>query len=653
MVMDLADGSLDAGVAAPMFNHAPLDQFGGFIRLIQMLPGSCEEPIRCELIHAPISKVNYVAFSYEWGSSKKRHCIEINAGQFYVTTNLYDFLTAARKSLGNTRVWIDAICIDQTNIPERNDQVKRMGQIYSMAKQVWVWLGRPLVTLSGPSFVEMFDLSTETGVRDPRRTGLKLQRWRREKNEEWHRKLIHICNQGYWTRLWVTQEFLKARSIVIWIGDDQFPGKDFWSLIAGSLNPYYVYPAHWVRKRIQESGAYALYQLRTSLLQESDDESSEESDGVQVLRPLERPLHEVLFQHCSKDCSDWHDKVYGILSFVREGDRFPIDYSTNKVDLLMAVIRFQATVDWSLTWSAGLVLTEVLDIPDTALLRYSRQCQGVDATKEWKSLHLYRVETRSDNFLPDSPKPSSSDRPKSQHSPNIRPGAGPIEPDSLRRIYHPSLFDTGLMAGSEWMAQHEKEHEEEHEDCQTMNIEECQCHFCTSMALPFLVPGDKIYEIQGDDHEPGLGTEPVLALRPSLDMKYGYRLLGSIRSTSHGGYVLLHALPQLDAPYNLEDHLRHDPEDNTRLLLDLDPPTLCFFIRTLVHRSFANVVTKDPDSNSCSHGDMEWMVRDRGRPLAKGWSDGLTRLELQKYAIDSRSKHYQAFLRIGAKRKHY
>lgn len=82
-------------------------------------------------------------------------------------------------------------------------------------------------------------------------------------------------------------------------------------------------------------------------------------------------LYEVLFRHYSSDCSDWHDEVYGILSHVREDDRSPIEFSTNKIDLSMAVVRFQATVDRSLTWSAGIVLTETLEFPSTALLLYS------------------------------------------------------------------------------------------------------------------------------------------------------------------------------------------------------------------------------------------------------------------------------------------
>jgi Heterokaryon incompatibility protein (HET) len=38
--------------------------------------------------------------------------------------------------------WIDAICINQNDIEERNAQVKRMRDIYTQLSYVLVWLGK-------------------------------------------------------------------------------------------------------------------------------------------------------------------------------------------------------------------------------------------------------------------------------------------------------------------------------------------------------------------------------------------------------------------------------------------------------------------------------------------------------------------------------
>ncbi|KAK0611195.1 hypothetical protein B0T14DRAFT_529931 [Immersiella caudata] len=41
------------------------------------------------------------------------------------------------------RLWVDAICIDQANIRERNHQVRSMAAIFCEAQRVVVYLGEP------------------------------------------------------------------------------------------------------------------------------------------------------------------------------------------------------------------------------------------------------------------------------------------------------------------------------------------------------------------------------------------------------------------------------------------------------------------------------------------------------------------------------
>ena len=53
--------------------------------------------------------------------------------------------TAAMRRLRNKKkrrvLWIDAICIDQSSMDERNQQVELMGDVYSKARRVILWLG--------------------------------------------------------------------------------------------------------------------------------------------------------------------------------------------------------------------------------------------------------------------------------------------------------------------------------------------------------------------------------------------------------------------------------------------------------------------------------------------------------------------------------
>jgi hypothetical protein len=58
-----------------------------------------------------------------------------------VTTNLYDALMAIRPSKEPIIIWIDFLCINQSDTGEKCWQVALMGNIYRQAQKVIAWLG--------------------------------------------------------------------------------------------------------------------------------------------------------------------------------------------------------------------------------------------------------------------------------------------------------------------------------------------------------------------------------------------------------------------------------------------------------------------------------------------------------------------------------
>lgn len=58
-----------------------------------------------------------------------------------IQANLFDFLQQLRLNYADVALWVDALCIDQSHISEKNIQVPLMGLIYSYAELVLVWLG--------------------------------------------------------------------------------------------------------------------------------------------------------------------------------------------------------------------------------------------------------------------------------------------------------------------------------------------------------------------------------------------------------------------------------------------------------------------------------------------------------------------------------
>jgi hypothetical protein len=80
-------------------------------------------------------------------------------------------------------LWIDAICIDQSNLKERNRQVAQMRDVYTNAESVIVWLG-----LAQGREELAFLLARYPNL-------LKV--------EELQRELLSLLSKPYFTRVWV------------------------------------------------------------------------------------------------------------------------------------------------------------------------------------------------------------------------------------------------------------------------------------------------------------------------------------------------------------------------------------------------------------------------------------------------------------------
>ncbi|EXK28387.1 hypothetical protein FOMG_15366 [Fusarium oxysporum f. sp. melonis 26406] len=113
------------------------------IRICILLPKSHGTLVTCKLktLNLLEDKVDYEALSYAWGSSEDNATITVNETTLQVTRNLTDALTYLRHDSKLRSLWIDAICINQSDVDERNSQVRAMGRIYSSASCVISWLG--------------------------------------------------------------------------------------------------------------------------------------------------------------------------------------------------------------------------------------------------------------------------------------------------------------------------------------------------------------------------------------------------------------------------------------------------------------------------------------------------------------------------------
>ncbi|KAI1062748.1 hypothetical protein LB506_006316 [Fusarium annulatum] len=82
----------------------------------------------------------FTALSYVWGQGSY-HKIACNGCDINITQSCYEALTSLRESCRPLTIWVDAICINQEDNNEKEQQIVLMGSVYTLAETVYVWLG--------------------------------------------------------------------------------------------------------------------------------------------------------------------------------------------------------------------------------------------------------------------------------------------------------------------------------------------------------------------------------------------------------------------------------------------------------------------------------------------------------------------------------
>lgn len=110
-------------------------------RLINVKPAVAhEEDVICTLRLAAEGE-KYDALSYAWGPGDAVRAITINGMRMMIRANLDAFLRHYRHETDVKTVWIDALCINQGDIAEKNMHVPYMHLVYMRCCRLWIWLG--------------------------------------------------------------------------------------------------------------------------------------------------------------------------------------------------------------------------------------------------------------------------------------------------------------------------------------------------------------------------------------------------------------------------------------------------------------------------------------------------------------------------------
>lgn len=112
------------------------------IRLLELLRRKPLVELQCKLHTVVLTEAPpFEAISYTWGGETPTVRVNVDGQSLKVTETVNEILRYRHTFTRSRFYWIDAVCIDQSNVAERNEQVKIMREIYAQAVRVVVWLG--------------------------------------------------------------------------------------------------------------------------------------------------------------------------------------------------------------------------------------------------------------------------------------------------------------------------------------------------------------------------------------------------------------------------------------------------------------------------------------------------------------------------------
>ncbi|PMD20692.1 hypothetical protein NA56DRAFT_704495 [Hyaloscypha hepaticicola] len=303
--------------APKAFIYQPLDpdRDADSIRLVLIQPHTNDDDLLCcNLIHVKFAeKRRYNALSYMWGAEAVKVDILLEGALFQVGQNLWDALHYLRSSETQMPFWIDAICINQRDVEERNRQLPMMKWIYFRADTVVTWLGRKYSKYQMSAKVQNNSWATSE-ITDESWGTLKNGVSEKDRNE---RALVkELRSDEYWDRLWIIQEIGQARQNLVCFGTSAMAWNAFIEMVT-----------------VRESGGDGPLRLNRLV--------KEKYTGSLTLQTL-------LQDHRKALCKEPRDKIYGLIGLAADAFQFPMDYNKSLLEVwtdTMVFLNAQGSLD--------------------------------------------------------------------------------------------------------------------------------------------------------------------------------------------------------------------------------------------------------------------------------------------------------------------
>ncbi|KIV84843.1 hypothetical protein PV11_00597 [Exophiala sideris] len=311
------------------FRHERLKLSGSFMRLLQIQGGTKKDALSLRITQYAIHRrPSYVAISYTWGNAADTHFVRVNGRPFRVRSNLWHLLYHLRQRGVSQFLWIDALCIDQANLEERNFHVQLMGEIYDSADRTIVWLGLPSEDRRQARAMEFVGEMAAT-IRGKQGTVKFRDVYLSDKYAARWMNLVGLCYGVYWTRTWIIQEFLQAKEVEVVCGTASLDWKDFEDVVRA---------LRAMDTPVEERPAFLDLFVHTLPVRLT----------ARRISHTESTLEELLAEFYDSKCAERRDKVYGMLGIAddcgeNENGAFRgprPDYSKNIVEVFFEVFRY-------------------------------------------------------------------------------------------------------------------------------------------------------------------------------------------------------------------------------------------------------------------------------------------------------------------------
>jgi hypothetical protein len=302
--------------------YSPLDALKQEIRTVVLSAGDFEDDIYCELGTVSLldpNRSSYEALSYAWGEARPVRKIFINGKRCSITGNLESALRHLRYKDKPRRLWVDAICINQADVDERNAQVKAMGAVYKSATQVLAFLG--------PEYDDS-DLAFDYFNTMPKDTALHLDpKEHPSLASVYTRPHIDAVNalfaRTWWHRVWTVQESVLCEALLFVCGRKELLAEQAF----GVANGYFKH-------------VYGCCQPLWHSILDPAAGLGDSCDALAKLEEMRAHEHEytfpqILSKFMFRHSSDAQDKIYGLLGLASKQEALLVapDYSKPAADV--------------------------------------------------------------------------------------------------------------------------------------------------------------------------------------------------------------------------------------------------------------------------------------------------------------------------------